>query len=460
MVTSGASVGAQAGKPFLSLRLSAMMFLQYAVWGIWLPYLANYLTGSVEKGGLGFTGAQVGWILGLAGAAGALVAPFVAGQVADRFLNAEKALGIFLILGGVIKFGTYYATGFGPFLALSIAYSILYMPTIALTNSICFANLDDAERRFPRIRVWGTIGWIIASTLFPLIWLQYDIRLVPTPWFLDGTLVADATHRMADALRVSGVLSVGYGIYAMTLLPRTPPKPSAKNPIAVFEAFRLLRIPSVLVLTVAALLISMIHNVYFIRTGPWLEAIGFAPSKIGATMSVGQMVEIGTLAVLGGFLARFGYRTVLVIGCLAYFLRFADFAVATDARWWLAYAGIALHGFCFAFFFAASFLYVDRVAPADARHSAQTAYGIAILGIGPILSGFFNGWLDQVAAPAGQEVGALAQAWREVLIGLHVPITEGTNWGAMWWTLAAVGLAAFALMLVGFWDRSVARTAR
>jgi len=128
------------------VSLSMMMFLQYAVWGVWLPYLANYLTGAIADGGLGFSGAQVGWILGLAGSIGAVSAPFLAGQIADRFIDASKYLGILLILGGIAKFATFYATSYNSFLVMSIIFSVMYMPTLALTNSIAF---ERSRRKFP-----------------------------------------------------------------------------------------------------------------------------------------------------------------------------------------------------------------------------------------------------------------------------------------------------------------------
>ena len=437
--------GHPASIPLLRFRLSLMMFLQYAVWGLWLPVLGGYLGSPVEQGGLGFTGLQIGTILGTAGACGAVLAPFIAGQVADRMLNAEKALGVLLVLGGAANWLLAGAKDYGTFLGLSIAYSVLYMPTLSLTNSIAMANLPQATKAFPRVRVWGTIGWIVASSAFPLLWLQKDLHLQWLPWFVAGTEKADATSLVADALRLSGVVSLLYGAFAMILLPATPPRGGASRPLAFLEAFALLKHRAVLVLTVAAVLISMIHNIYFIRTASWLETVGFTKANAPAAMTVGQMVEIGTLAVLGWFIAKLGFRRVLRIGAAAYFLRFALFASATAPG--MAYAGIALHGFCYAFFFAAAFLFIDRVAPRDARHSAQTAFGIAILGVGPILSGVYNGFLDAVSTGAAT---GLAGRWQAFLVerGVQIPAT-GSSWPAVWWTEAAIGLGVFALLVVG-----------
>ena len=432
--------------PFLKFRLSLMMFLQYAVWGVWLPVLGGYLGSPVEHGGLGFSGGQIGMILGTAGACGAILAPFIAGQVADRLMNAEKALGLLLCLGGAANWLLASARTYESFLAMSILYSVLYMPTLSLSNSVAMANLSNATTDFPRVRVWGTIGWIVASAAFPLMWLQDHLQFTPVPWFVTGTEKANATALVPDALRLSGVVSLVYGAFAMSMLPATPPKGNAPHPLAFLEAFALLKRRAVLVLTLVAVLIAMIHNIYFIRTASWLETVGFTKANAPAAMTVGQMVEIGTLAVLGWFIAKLGFRRVLLIGAAAYYLRFWVFASATSPG--LAYVGIALHGFCYAFFFAAAFLYVDRVAPADARHSAQTAFGIAILGVGPILAGLFNGFLDSVSM---QGAAGFAASWQKLLVswrGFEIP-ASGPSWPVLWLTEAAVGALAFAVLVFG-----------
>ncbi len=421
----------------VAISLAAMMFLQYAVWGVWLPYLANYLQGSTDEGGLGFSGAQVGWILGLAGSIGAIAAPFLAGQVADRFLNAEKYLGILLIIGGVIKYATFFTHDYTIFLLLSIAYSIVYMPTLALTNSIAFASMSNPERQFPPIRLWGTIGWIVASNAFPLLWLQTNLDLTWLPPFLEGTEKANATGLFGDCLRVSGVLSVLYGLWAMFALPATPPKKDVEHPLAFARAFALLRHPGFLIITLAALPISMIHQVFFIRTGPFLQDIGFEAANIGPVMSIGQFSEIFFLAILGFILKFLGYRWVLTLGCLAYALRFTIFALGSqdaDAARTMVAISMVLHGLCYGCFFAGAYLMVERLAPKDVRHSAQTVFAIIILGAGPIFAGFYNQWLDTVGKPA--EAG--------------MPF----NWPPLWWVQAGVGLfcALFvALLLRSAW---------
>lgn len=360
----------------LATRLSVMMLLQYAVWGMWLQYVAVYLNAAVDQGGLGFSQTQISWILGLAASIGAVSAPFIAGQVADRIMNAERALAALLLLGGAANIVLAKTTTFWPFLGVSIVYSVLYMPTLSLTNSICFQNLSAPEKQFPPIRLWGTIGWIAASLGFSRFWLN-------TP---DAT---ENTRRIADALVASGVLSLLYGVYAFVALPKTPPQPSSRHPLAFLEAFALLKNPAFLVVTLVALPIAMIHQVYFIRGGIFFtQAVGVAEKNLGYVFGIGQASEIFFLLVLGHILKKTGYKGVLMLGCLAYAVRFGIFAIGEPH--WFVVASQVLHGLCYGCFFAGSFLLVEKIAGESIRHSAQTVFGIIILGLGPILAGVYN----------------------------------------------------------------------
>lgn len=367
-----------------SVSLSVMMFLQYAVWGVWLPVLAGYLGAPKDQGGLGFDGGQIGLILGLAGSVGAVTAPFVAGQIADRYLNAERALAVLLGLGGLAILGMAAQTAFLPFLLLAIAYSVCYMPTLSLTNSISFQNLSDPEKQFPPVRVWGTVGWIVASASLGFFYLNLPDK-------------AANTARIADALRISGVVSFAYAVFALTVLPKTPPKKSSQHPLAFLRAFSLLRHPGFAAVTFIALPVSMIHQAYFLRTFPYLTSeVGFEQKWAPAVMSIGQFSEIAFLAILGLFLKRLGYKAVLILGASAYAARFLVFAFVPNPA--VVAAAQAFHGLCYGCFFAGAYLYVEKVAPADVRHSAQTVFGIIILGVGPILSAFYNKLFDASVA--------------------------------------------------------------
>ena len=369
------------------------MFLQYALWGAWLPLTARYLSASVAEGGLGFTGAQIGMILGLAGSIGAALAPFIAGQLADRYFSTEKFLAVLMLIGGVLKWYTSLQTTYPAWLVLSILYSVVYMPTIALTNSITFYHIDDQDNEFPKIRVWGTIGWIVASWAFPMIWLQTNLSFQWMPPFFVGLEVPDVTARLADALKFSGIISIFYAAYCF-LLPHTPPKVDAVEKLAFKKAFQLFNKPSFKTLVIASLAISVVHQIYFIQAGPFLSHIGLKDSQIGPAMTIGQFAEIITMVFLGFFLKNLGFRKVITIGTIAYFARYAVFGTESLPVW-LIVVSQALHGICFAFFFATAFIYVDRITDKDIRHSAQTVFGIIILGGGPVIGGWLSGFLQE-----------------------------------------------------------------
>jgi len=380
-------------------RLGTMMFLQYALWGAWLPVTARYLSASVAEGGLGFSGSEIGMILGLAGSIGAVAAPFIAGQIADRYFSTERILAALVIIGGVVKWITAYQTDYSAWLVLSIIYSVVYMPTLALSNSITFAHMKDPDSDFPKIRVWGTIGWIAASWAFPMIWLQTDLNFQWMPPFIVGSEVANVTSRLADALIFSGVISVTYGLFCF-MLPNTPPKKDAVEKLAFKKAFELFNQTSFTILVVASLTVSIIHQIYFLQTGPFLSSIGLKDSQIGPAMTVGQFAEIAAMAYLGFFLKRFGFRKVIFLGVLAYAARYAVFGTVTLPIWIMVLSQ-AFHGICYAFFFAGAYIYVDKIADEDVRHSAQTVFGIIILGGGPVIGGWLSGYLQETFTQAG-----------------------------------------------------------
>jgi nucleoside transporter len=423
-------------EPSKLTRLSLMMLLQYAVWGAWLPLAGRYLSAPVAEGGLGFTGSQIGLILGLAGSIGAVAAPFIAGQVADRYFSTERFLAFLLAVGGVINWVTAGQTEYGAWLGLSILYSVVYMPTLALSNSMAFAHVTDRDRDFPQVRVWGTIGWILASWLFPMIYLQSDLGLQWMPPFLVGPEREGVTARLADSLRFSALISWGYAGYCL-LLPHTPPKRDAIEKLAFAKAFRLLREPSFAVLVAASLPISIIHQIYFIQTPSFLSHIGLADSQIGPAMTIGQFSEILVMAGLGWLLTRLGFRRVIALGALAYFVRYFIWSLP-GLPVEVQVASQALHGVCYAGFFACAYIYADRIAPPDIRHSVQTVFGIIILGGGPVLGGILSGWLaERYVTPAG-----------------------GVDFPVLWRIVALLGLATAVGFYLFFRERPAASGAR
>ena len=409
-------------------RFGAMMFLQYALWGAWLPVTARYLSASISDGGLGFSGSQIGMILGLAGSIGAIAAPFIAGQIADRYFSTERILAFLVTAGGIVKWITASQTDYQSWLVLSIIYSVLYMPTLALSNSITFAHIDDQENDFPKIRVWGTIGWIVASWAFPMIWLQTDLQLQWMPPFIVGAEVPNVTSRLADALKFSSIISISYGAFCF-LLPHTPPKRDAVEKLAFKKAFDLFQYSSFTILVVASLAVSIIHQIYFLQTGPFLSYIGIPDSQIGPAMTIGQFAEILAMAYLGFFLKRLGFKKVITIGIAAYFFRYAIFGT-TMLPVWIIVVSQVFHGFCYAFFFATAYIYVDKLADQDVRHSAQTVFGIIILGGGPVIGGWLSGYLQNMYT-----------------------VDNVFSFSNFWYTMSAIGLVTMIFFFMLFQEQ-------
>ncbi len=266
-----------------------------------------------------------------------------------------------------------------------------------------------------------------------MIWLQSDLQFRWLPPFFTGQNLPNAPARMIDSVRVAGAVSIGYALFCWFVLPRTPPQREAAKTLAFAKAFALVRRPSFAVLVAATLVVSIIHCFYFVQMSKFLAAIGLADAYIMPAMSLGQFAEILALAVLGPVLARLGFRTVITLGAMCYFLKYAFFGT-TQLPVEVIVAAQLIHGFSFAFFFAASFIYVDRIAPPDTRYSAQTVFMLVILGIGPLVAGPLNGWLSGWCTPAGGRL----------------------DYSMFWYIAAAAGLTATVLVAAFFRDETTA----
>ncbi|MFQ6046356.1 MAG: MFS transporter [Gemmatimonadales bacterium] len=357
-------------------RLGIMMFLQYAIWGAWAPVLSSYLINEV-----GFSGGQVGWIYALLPLA-TIISPFVGGQVADRYFSSEKVIGFLAFTGGLVLIAVSRTTDYTVMFALMLAYSLLYAPTLALTNSIAMINLEDSEKEFGGIRVWGTLGWIAAG------WALTGWR-----WLGDNAAVPVA---QGDTLLLAGVVSIVMGVQSLTL-PHTPPAKEGVNPWAFLESLKMLRTKQFAIFVGITFVVATELEFYYILTAPFLESerIGVSSTNVPAVMTVAQLAEIFVMAfLLSRFLKRYGMRKTLAIGVVAWPVRYIIFAIGTPA--WLVIASLALHGFCYVFFFVAAFIYVDKVAPADIRASAQSLIAIVALGLGRFLGSLFAGGIRDV----------------------------------------------------------------
>ncbi len=386
--TSTASTGG------IRVRLIVMMFLQYAIWGAWLPLIFGYLPS------LGFSPGEQSWILNTFPIA-AIVGMFFSNEFADRNFAAEKVLAFSHLIGGLAMFSLAWLHGFWPFFGLMLVHCLFYVPTISITNSIAFASLKDAQKDFGRVRLWGTIGWIAAAWPFTFILVDWDKVHAANPsgivdWFgivlgsgLSGDPLKQATRW---TYIVAGAASLVLAAFSLTL-PHTPPKKvdEKENRLAWLEAVRLLKHPFVLVLWLVTLVDAFVQYSYFNWTGTFLgtkvEAggVGIPGNWIMPVMSVGQIAEILTMIILGATLKRLGWRWTMVVGILGHAARFAAYAFFPQ-HIGLIIGVQVLHGICYAFFFATVYIFVDEFFPKDARSSAQGLFNVMILGIGALIA--------------------------------------------------------------------------
>jgi len=342
-----------------------MMFLQYAIWGAWAPVLSAYL-----ENNLGFSPTQSAFIYSLLPLA-FLVSSFFGGQLADRYFPTQWVLGVLQIIGGValIIMGAY--TTFPPMAWLMLVFSLVYTPTLALTNSLCFHHMDNAEKDFGGIRVWGTIGWIIVG------------------WMLSGLRNLDVQIQ-GDCLRLAGASALIMGVFCF-FLPHTPPKKESESPWAFIKAFKLFRVPGFTVFMIISFVVVTELQFYYLLTAPFLEDIGVPSKNVPAWMTLAQIAEIIVMAAaLSYLLPRLGFRWALAIGVIAWPIRYIIFAVGTPV--WLVIASLTLHGICYVFFFTVGQIYVNSVASDDIRASAQSLLNLVTLGVGSYIGMHFAGF--------------------------------------------------------------------
>ena len=391
-------------------KLSVMMFLQYVIYGAWLPLLTLYLGKYLH-----FSGDERAWIVN-AFAYASLTAWLFGGQLADRYFEQSKFLAISHLIGGIAMFGLIYTKTFWPMFFVMLLHCFFYVPTMSVTNAIAFSNIKDAQKDFGFIRVWGTIGWIAVS--WPFIFIPIDWAKVPTVAEAGGVISwlgkALGTPKTGDAMEaaltstflVAGVASFVLAGFCL-LLPRTPPKKGVGSAFAPLESLKLLAVPSILVLFVVTFLDSLVHFCYFFWTGPFLSKIGVPENWIAPAMSIGQIAEIATMAYLGFFLKRLGWRTTMIIGVLGHVVRFGIYSLTAKfpSLFWLVIFSNVVHGLAYAFFFATVYIFVDENFPQDVRTSAQSLFNLLILGLGPLVGNTLWGKLgDSLTDPITKEV--------------------------------------------------------
>ena len=291
-------------------KLFIMMILEFFIWGAWLPLIWGYM----GKDGLNFTDIQITWV-GSAFAIASVIGIFFSNQFADRNFEAQKFMAFSHLVGGLAILAMYWATSFPVFFGLMLIHSLFYVPTISVSNSIAFTHLKDATKEFGLVRMGGTIGWILAA------WPLYFV--------LQGKSGAEAVAASRNIFLVSGVASLALAVFSLGL-PHTPPRPAGNGDgrFAWLRAAKFLSKPFLLVLFIVTFIDSTIHNGYFLMAGGFLgsKVVGIKPEWIMPVMSIGQIAEILTMAVLGMVLARLGWKTTMILGILGHAARFGIFA--------------------------------------------------------------------------------------------------------------------------------------
>lgn len=382
------AAGAGTGMSFnVRVRLSAMMFLQYAIHAVWIVPLAAYLGGKE----LGFTGSQISMVANAA-PWGCLLAPIFVGMVADRFFASEKVLAILNIAGGVLMFWASTITNPLHLFVVLLIQQICYMPTWAITNSIAIANCTDTEKDLPSIRVFGSIGWV-ATALFGLVAVAlgkaWDVTSLP--------------------MIAAGVMSIVAGLFAFSL-PHTPPPAAGKKTSVAdlfgLKALALMKNPSFAVFIVVSLLALIPFAAYWTFFSLYLASLGVG--VIAGTMHLGQFIEIFVMAFLLPIaMKKIGVKWTLVLGVVALAIRYLCFMFGNgEDLMFLNYFGILVHGFIFSFFFVTGYVYADRVAPKELRAQSQALIMLVTFGAGMLLGNWINGKIVDANAIPGEPAAA------------------------------------------------------
>jgi nucleoside transporter len=401
----------------IGTRLGAMMFLQFFIWGAWYTTIAVYMTNH-GMGTLTFWPYTVNPIA-------AIAAPFFVGLVADRYFATQKALGTLHLIGGLVLLATPRTSG-NPtlFIVLLLIYNLCYMPTLGLSSSLAFHHIEDQEKQFPRIRVWGTIGWIVAG-------LFISFALAP---FVQGV----KPEQTALPIYISGIVSILLGLYAFTL-PHTPPS-AAGHPVSArsvmgLDAMKQLGSRSFWVFIISALLICIPLAAYYNYTQLFLEAAHV--KNIAATQTLGQMSEMLFMLAMPLMFRRLGVKWMLVVGMSAWVVRYALFAsAAPNAVFWMIALGILLHGVCYDFFFVTGQIYVDKKSTPAIRGQAQGFFVLVTYGVGMLIGA-------QIAG----------NVYNRFLAG--APALTLPQWQQFWWIPAGFAAAVTLFFTLAFHDRAV-----
>lgn len=396
-------------------QLSLMMFLQFFIWGGWFVTLGTFLGNN-----LGASGAETGMAFSTQ-SWGAIIAPFFIGLIADRYFNAEKILGVLHLIGAGLMYFMSQTTSFEAFYPLVFAYMVAYMPTLALVNSVSFFQMKDPAKEFSIIRVFGTIGWIIAGLL--ISYFQWD----STESISQGAL--------SNTFTMVAIASLILGLISFTL-PKTPPSQSegavSVSDILGLDALKLLKDRNFLMFFITSILICIPLAFYYQQANPFLVELGMENPT--GKMTLGQISEVLFMLLLPFFFKKFGFKKTLLVGMLAWAVRYTLFAYGNAGEQaFMLIIGIALHGICYDFFFVSGQIYTDFKAGEKIKSAAQGLITLATYGVG-MLIGF----------------------WVAGKISDQNMFADGThNWEVIWLLPAAFALGVMVLFMLIFKNETI-----
>ena len=392
----------------IRIKLSTMMFLEFFIWGAWFVTMGTYLTTTLHATGTQNAGAYATQSLG------AIIAPFVIGLIADKFFSAQRILGVLHLVGAGLLFYESTAPDFAAFYPGILAYMIIYMPTLALVNSVSFKQMQDPSKDFPLVRVWGTFGWIIAGLAIGYL-----------NWEQSGSLVL--TFKMAaGASLILGLLSFS--------LPDTPPAKKGQKTtfgdIIGLDSIGLLKKRSYLVFFLASVAICIPLAFYYNFTNPFLNEVGM--KRAAGVQSLGQISELVFIVAMPLFFVRLGVKKMLAAGMLAWGLRYAFFAYGDiGSNYWMLIAGIVIHGICYDFFFVTGQIYTDRFAGERFKSAAQGFITLATYGLGMMMGYYIS--------------GPIVDHW-QLSPGKH-------DWTTIWLIPGGIAIAVLIFFLIFFTDK-------
>jgi nucleoside transporter len=394
------------------IKLSVMMFLEFFIWGAWFVTLGTYLVTNLQASGSEAASvfSTQSW--------GAIIAPFIIGLIADRYFNAEKILGILHLAGALLMYQMYHSQEIGMFYTYVLGYMILYMPTLALVNSVAFNQMKDPEKEFPNIRVWGTIGWIVAG-LSISYFFHWDSSEGVTQGLLKNTFL------------LAGIAALILGIFSF-VLPKTAPKIDSNEKIRMgdllgLDALRLLKDKNFAIFFISSILICIPLAFYYQNAHPFLTSAGIENPT--GKMAIGQISEALFLLLIPVFFVRYGFKKTILIGMLAWAIRYGLFAYGNGGNLsFMLIIGIALHGICYDFFFVSGQIYTNSKAGEKYKSAAQGLITLATYGVGMLIGFAVAGWITD-----------------------NYKMLDGTiNWQMVWIIPAGIAFLVFLLFALLF----------